>query len=437
MKVLLSIIPGKGHLVTIVPLAKALQQAGHEVLFVTGASFAHKVEALGFHTAPVGFDWLKVSQENLSAGVNPLQTQQKLLDKSNWLLGSGTPQQSGSQEDQAQTRSIPAASSEDTVDAQINLPVVSAIEIENILPDLLTVIQDWKPDVILRDALDFAPYIAGDLLDIPHAVFSSWVIWPKSWLQYMVGKYIAQARERHHLPPDPRLERLDHYLSLSFTPPGYQFTNGDITTLHFISPLLVEDTIEQNQLPPWVHDLPSQPTIYISLGTMFGQTEGIYKTILQGISAEPYNLVVALGGTLDPSAFGPQPSNVHIERYIPMSLIAPYCDLVVSHAGSNTIMTTLGQGLPMLLIPIGADQPLNAIRCTELGVAQRLEAEDLRAEDVSSAVRTLLKDESYREVAQKLQQEIVTMPDAGFAVQLLEQLARERQPIPGQIIDRK
>lgn len=432
MKVLLSIIPGKGHLVTVAPLARALQEAGHEVLFATGASFCHTVEELGFHTVPVGFDWLKVSQESLSVGVSPLQSQRGLLDGSSRLLqGKATEQQESTE----QTRRTFTALGEDNVDAQTNLPVVSALEVDKLLPDLLEVLKDWQPDVILRDALDFAPCIAGDLLNIPHAVFSSWVIWPKAWLQYMVGKYIAQTRERYTLPPDPDMESLDHYLSLSFTPQSYQFTNGDINTLHFISPLIVEDIIGQKQLPLWVNSLPPQPTIYVSLGTMFNQTEEIYKTILLGLRDEPVNLVVALGGTLDPAVFGPQPPNVHIERYIAMSLIAPYCDVVVSHAGSNTVMTTLGHGLPMLLIPIGADQPLHALRCTELGIALRLEAEQLQAEDVRSSVRTLLEETSYREVSQRLQREIATMPGIDYAIELLAQLAKERKPISGVIID--
>jgi MGT family glycosyltransferase len=432
MKVVISIIPGKGHLVTIAPLARALQEAGNAVLFVTGASFCHHVEALGFRTAPVGFDWLKVSQANLAVGDNPLHSQRELTKEPDLLQNINTYQSLADPQENTDLAQTPLL--EDSVGAQVNLPVVSALEMDNILPALLDVIREWQPDVILRDALDFAPYVAGDVLDIPHAVFSSWVIWPKAWLQYMVGKYIRQTRERYGVAPDPELERLDHYLSLSFTPSGYQSTSGDITTLHFISPQIVEDTIGSVQLPAWVDSLPSQPTIYISLGTMFTQTKETYLTILRALREEPLNLIVALGGTLDPAVFGPQPANVHIERYIPMSLIASRCDVIVSHAGANTVMTTLSHGLPMLLIPIGADQPLHALRCTELGVALRLDAEDLHTEDVRSSLYKLLEETSYRQMSQRLQQEIMTMPGLEYATELLTQLARERQPIRGQII---
>ena len=83
----------------------------------------------------------------------------------------------------------------------------------------------------------------------------------------------------------------------------------------------------------------------------------------------------------------------------------------------------------MILIPMGADQPLNATRCADLGVAQVLDAVDATPETVRAAVATVLADPSYRRAAERMRDEIAALPDPAHAVRLLERLAAERQPL--------
>jgi UDP:flavonoid glycosyltransferase YjiC (YdhE family) len=45
---------------------------------------------------------------------------------------------------------------------------------------------------------------------------------------------------------------------------------------------------------------------------------------------------------------------------VPQTLLLPYCDLVVTHGGFNTVQSALSQGLPMIIVPLSADQPFNA-----------------------------------------------------------------------------
>ena len=107
------------------------------------------------------------------------------------------------------------------------------------------------------------------------------------------------------------------------------------------------------------------------MGTVFNQVPGILEAILEGLRDEPITLIMTTGRDQDPAAFGPQPPNVHLERYVPQSLLFPRCDLVVTHGGSGTVMTALDHGLPMVIVPVSADQPDNARRCEQLGVAKR------------------------------------------------------------------
>jgi MGT family glycosyltransferase len=154
-----------------------------------------------------------------------------------------------------------------------------------------------------------------------------------------------------------------------------------------------------------------------------------FAAILEGVREEAVNLVVLVGRDMDPLQFGPQPDNVHIARYVPLSLLLPHCDLVISHAGFGTIVTTLANGLPSVLLPLGADQPDNARSCARLGAARVLGTGARTAGSIQAAVRQVLTDRQYRARAKHVQAAMQALPGAPHAVRLLERLAMEQQPI--------
>jgi UDP:flavonoid glycosyltransferase YjiC (YdhE family) len=92
-------------------------------------------------------------------------------------------------------------------------------------------------------------------------------------------------------------------------------------------------------------------------------------------------------------------------------------------------MAALAHGLPSVLIPIGADQPLNAQRCVDLGVAQALDAVEATPKSIREAVRSVLDAPHYRRNAQRIRAEIAALPEPSYAVALLERLAAEKRPL--------
>jgi MGT family glycosyltransferase len=155
----------------------------------------------------------------------------------------------------------------------------------------------------------------------------------------------------------------------------------------------------------------------------------LFEAILEGLGEQPVNLILTVGRDLDPDQFGAQPENVHIERYIPQGLLLPHCDLVITHAGYSTVTAALSCGLPMVAIPIDADQPLNAQRCAALGVARVIESRQRTPETIRHSVQTILGDPSYRRNAERTRDEMAALPGPEYAVALLERLASEKQPI--------
>jgi len=141
------------------------------------------------------------------------------------------------------------------------------------------------------------------------------------------------------------------------------------------------------------------------------------------------NLLVTLGRDIDPDEFGPQPDHVQLVQQVPQSQVLPHCDLVVSHGGSGSVLGALSNGLPSVLVPMGADQPLNAQRCLELGVARVLDATRVTPEDARAAVSSVLAEAGYRRKAERFRDEIAQLPEPAYAVELLERLAKERRPL--------
>ena len=120
---------------------------------------------------------------------------------------------------------------------------------------------------------------------------------------------------------------------------------------------------------------PGRPRVYVTLGTIFNKTSGdLFERLLAGLADLDADVVVTVGRDLDPAAFGATPGHVRVERFVPQDEVLATTDLVVSHGGSGSLMAALAHGLPSVLLPLGADQPHNALRARELGVATTLDA---------------------------------------------------------------
>jgi UDP:flavonoid glycosyltransferase YjiC (YdhE family) len=102
---------------------------------------------------------------------------------------------------------------------------------------------------------------------------------------------------------------------------------------------------------------------------------------------------------------------------------------VLTHGGFNTVQAALGSGLPMVIVPIAADQHLNAQSCANLGVGCVVGPDERTPQAFRTAVRDVLTTPSYRVCAERVRDDMAVMPATEYAVQLLERLAAEKQPL--------
>jgi UDP:flavonoid glycosyltransferase YjiC (YdhE family) len=392
MRILFTTVQYSGHFHPLVPIARAAVKAGHDVAFACAASFVPTVERVGFRAFPAGFD-------------NRGRTASELFPGYSKMTGPGT------------MWALP--------NVFVGLYAVA------MTPDLVEIARAWQPDVIVRDTNEYGGCVAAEVLDIPHASVRTASGSAQYGLRHHVAEALARLRELQGLSPDPDVAMLFRYLHLAAEPPRFRFPDGPVApTAHLLRPVNFEDGDEE--LPPWVMELPDRPTVYATLGTVASRNPGgraLFPALIEALGDEPVTLILTVGRDNDPAQWGPQPENVHIAPFIPQSLLLPYCDLVVHHGGFSTVTGALNAGLPMVVIPISADQPRNAECCDALGVGQVIGPEERTPEAIRAAVRAVLADPTYRRNAEGLRDEMAALPGPEYAVELLERLAMEKQPL--------
>jgi len=403
---LFSVSGGYGHLHPLVPLARTLQQAGHEVAFASGAGLQPLVEAAGFACFRVGG----------ALAADPEYQQFKAL-----------------------TRTMPVGlDTELFVYPRLFCGISSRVR----TPDLVALARTWQPDLLIREGGEYGAVIAAEHLGVPHATVAfTTALQGMAIFERDAAAYLDPVRQAWGLAPDPVVAAPYRYLYLAPSPPSFSREDvGDPATArplppttHFIRPE-VFDQAEQETLPAWIAQLPARPTVYVTLGTEANKEPELYPSVLQtiiaGLREAPINLIVTLGRDKDPADFGPQPPNVHIERYIPQSLLLPHCDLMVMHGGSNSLLAALDLGLPLVVVPLIADQFFNAHITASVGLGRVVRREELTPAHVRAAVDDALANPRYRQTAARLQAEMHALPGPAYAAQLLEQLAVTGAPVP-------
>jgi UDP:flavonoid glycosyltransferase YjiC (YdhE family) len=296
-------------------------------------------------------------------------------------------------------------------------------------PDLLSTFVSWRPDVVVWEETDPAAAIIAERLGLPHAAVP---VLAFGLMGAPFARGYNPVREEYGLEPDPSGGMLSRYLVLSPFPDALRDPRHPAPpTSHGIRILDVDRSSRAAvSRPDWTSAIEGAPSIYFTLGTVFNHESGdLFARVLAGLRELPVNLLVTVGREIDPATLGPQAAHVRIERFVPQAEILPHVDLVVSHGGSGSVLGALAHGRPMVVLPMGADQPLNAARITALGVGRSLDAIAATPDDVRAAAASVLADATYRESAGRVADEIAALSSPDVAVGLLERLARERRPI--------
>jgi hypothetical protein len=357
-----------------VPLARAFRDDGDRVGWATGAERCAQLAAEGFEAMPAGL---------------------------------------GAQESRREFyRRFPEYWSLSQADGPAFMfpRLFGTVRAPRMLADLLICTREWKPDLIVHDAGEFAGAIAAATAAVPSVTHSFGGLTPADAVA-AVSREVAPLWTASGLQPRPYGGSYDSFY-LDIYPESLRYGRWD--HVPFVQCLRPEGFAlpGSEPLPSWLGEDATPPVVYVTFGTVFNRDIARLTTVISALHGLPIQVIVTVGPAGDPAAVGEQPPNVHVARYLRQSDLLPACTAVISHAGSGTLLATLAAGLPQLCLPQAADQFRNAAACAQAGAGLLVQPQDITTDTIRNAATRLLTETSLRERARQLASEIAGMPQS-------------------------
>jgi UDP:flavonoid glycosyltransferase YjiC (YdhE family) len=407
--------PGTGHLNPMTALARSLQVRGHEVVIFGIADTEASVRARGIEFCRIGMEDyppgalekldLRLAQLN---GVAALRfTFERVRNSARMVLRDGPKAVRAAN---VEALLVDEADFAGNVADHLGLPWISIA----LIPPM---VQDDR----------FPPFWFGwaagqDRLSRLRNRLAMLLL---TWIAAPIFRDVNRQRSAWGLKPFRHPEEaLSPLAQITQLPEALEFeVAGEKSAgLHYTGPF-----VHFEQRPavefPWER-LDGRPLIYATMGTLQNGSEAIFKTIAEACAGLDAQLLISLGGGLDPARLGKLAGNPLVVNYAPQLEILKRAALVITHAGLNTTLESLCEGVPLVAVPLGNDQHGVAARVKARGACVVVSRHRLTAARLRKAIVLVLQEPGYREAAKVLQKAIKQMDGPGRAADLIEQVLK-------------
>jgi MGT family glycosyltransferase len=171
---------------------------------------------------------------------------------------------------------------------------------------------------------------------------------------------------------------------------------------------------------PWER-LTGEPLVYASMGTLMNGLADVFRTITAATAKHKgFQLVLSVGDQLDPERIGPLPSNTILVKRAPQLELLKRASVCITHAGLNTTLEALAQGVPQVAVPVTVDQPGVAARIAEKRTGLFVPLKELTVSSLTLLLDQVLDDSTYRDNARHFQKVIAETNGLSNAADLLE-----------------
>jgi UDP:flavonoid glycosyltransferase YjiC (YdhE family) len=373
MRILISSTGLAGHFNPLVPFVEAARDRGDEVFVVVPPSLAKEVEVLGV-------------EHYLSDPPDPEKS------KELWRRA--------------------ARASHANATRLLDGEFFGRLSTEAMLPTIETACEKFKPDLILREPCAYAGAIAGHRHSTPHAqvaISTARTDWSVLGLVGPILEDFEVGMEKV-LRQAPYLSRMPESLDPSPFPNTLRYRED-----------VVPAAIQPGR---WAEG--AGPLIYLTFGSVAGALDTAFSAFQRAIDAVTgldARVLVTTGRGFNPKALGAVPPNVIVESWVPQESIFPFASMVLCHGGSGTTYGALAAGLPIVFVPMFADQRTNAKLITVAGAGvvvdvgsksepgfRAIEATDVPR--IRAAVKEVLAKSSYALAAQVIAEEIASTGSA-------------------------
>jgi UDP-N-acetylglucosamine:LPS N-acetylglucosamine transferase len=383
MRVLITSTPGIGHVYPVLPLARALRHAGHELLWVIAEEGEELVRHHGFAVAVAGMN----------------------VDERRATLGSRF----------AEIMRLPPRSRRGHFFAGLFARGAAPKTVNQLGP----IFDRFNPDVVIHEI--------GELAAAPHAVARG--------LPHATVAYSGALADLAVTMVEEALVAV--WATLGLAPPSWSDIAGDVYFHPFPASMGQAPTIDRvHELrpadaagdpvdaPDWLSSFGrDRRGVYVTAGTTpIVATLAPWRATFDALASIDVDVLATIGPQFPIDDLGPLPANVRVERFVPQSLVLDRVGVVLSHGGAGTLLAAARVGVPQLTIPTWADQWENADAVAHAGAGIVLEHDQHDSASIRAALERLLHDGTYRDAAARLAGDIAAMPTASDHVTTIEQL---------------
>jgi zeaxanthin glucosyltransferase len=413
--------PGTGHLNPITALGRQLQQRGHEVTVFQIIDLEPVIRAAGLNFVPIG-------QREFPKGT--LQRLDRRLGRLRGLLG--------------------------LYYTSHRIRATSAM----ILREAPSVIPQTKVDALIIDQSEFAGGTVAEHLNVPFVSVAATLpihsepetpFFGFNWrygnsalhrLRNRLGMELIETmavpikatinryRARWGLPVVHHIgELFSKVAHISQIPAEFDFPCRNLpSSFHYTGPFVDPEGRKAVDFP-WKRISSDRPLIYASMGTLQNGLKRIFHTVAEACAGLGTQLVISLGGGLNPEDLGPMAGYPTLVRYAPQLELVRRSALIITHGGLNTVLEALSNGVPLVVIPITNDQPGVGARIQWTGTGEVIPVKQLSKEKLRRAVCAVLRDPGYRIAARRLQACIADTNGLERAADIVEQALGARRSL--------
>jgi UDP:flavonoid glycosyltransferase YjiC (YdhE family) len=382
MRVLITTKSGAGHFGPLIPFARALLRAGADVLV-----------AAPREAAPM------IRSERL-----PM-----------WAFDDPPAAQRDAIFAEVRDAAEPAA-------ARVVGDIFVRIDARAAYPGVLAACRVWRPDVVISEITEFAGPLAAEAVGVPSIAVGISQQGKEALVKSVIVAAIDELRAGFDLALDPDGRRFVDRPYLTLVPAALEdpATPASPHVQRFREPT---ESLRA-ALPDWWDGDP-RPLVYVTFGSVAPTMEffpALYREAIDALASLPVRTLVTVGRHSDPADLGPLPAGVHVERWVAQKAVMPHASAMVCHGGSGTVTMALAAGVPMVVVPLFADQPWNAERIDALGAGIALQGGVDAIPGIGEAVHHLLSRPSYRATAQRVAAQMRALPPVDAAVAVVREL---------------
>jgi MGT family glycosyltransferase len=240
----------------------------------------------------------------------------------------------------------------------------------------------------------------------------------------MASGALDELRAEAGLPGDPGADRARRAPVLTQVPLVLDEHQGELPA--FVRRYRAATPLPVGPPAQWWEDS-AAPLVPVSFGTVVptdGHFPGLYREVIDALAEVRARVLVTVGRHADPAELGPLPANVHVERWVAQASVMPHAAAMVAHGGAGTTLAALAAGVPLVLLPLSADQPINARRVAELGAGLALDGGAAGVPRLAGAVTRVLEEPGYRAAAHRVAAEVGMLPPVAEAAADLSAFAQ-------------